>query len=594
MRQYFIGLLAGIVLQASPALAFDLRFSSSSADADLNGDLERASLLATLDGDQDATAQDVLAAAQAEYGRLIGALYDSGYFAPVITVKLDGREAAGISPLANLQTVRRVDVRVVAGPRFLFGQTRLAPVPTNTALPSAFRGGERASTGAIRDAVDVAIEGWRDLGYAKADVGSQQITARHPDQRLDVDVALDTGPRLRFGELRISGNQAVRTERIREIAGLPTGQVFDPVELQRATTRLRRTGAFSVAALSEAEAIGPGDTLPINLQIVEEKPRRFGVGADISTTDGLGLEAFWLHRNLFGGAERLRVEGEVKGIGGQTGGEDFRLSARYSRPATFNEDTDFFVLGEIESLDQDNFNADRIRIETGITRFASENREYTFGLGFEKARTEDAFGERSYTIFTLPASAEFDYRDNELDATSGYYAHLSLTPFIALNGTENGLRTYADLRGYRQLGERLTFALRGQLGSVAGPDLSTAPADFLFYSGGGGTVRGQQFQSLGVDLGGGQEVGGRSFLGLSGELRVKTGDSLSLVGFIDAGYIGTEAFPNGSDGDWHSGAGLGVRYDTGIGPIRVDVGVPVSGPGDNTGFEIYIGIGQAF
>lgn len=574
--------------------SFDLKISTSVANAELNDALQRASLLVPLARDEDVNGQDIVAAAQAEYGRLIGALYDQGYFAPVIEIRLDGREAATLSPLAVPSSIRRATVNIDAGSRFVFGQTSLTPVTGETKLPDAFRTGQQAGTSPIQDAVEAGIEGWRAVGHAKARVANQRIVARHKEARLDVGVMLDPGPRLRFGPLRISGNQAVRTNRIIDIAGLPEGKVFDPKELNRVTTRLRRAGTFQVAAISEADTIGPDGTLPIDLQIVEEKPRRFGFGAEISTTDGLNIGGFWLHRNLFGGAERLRVEGGIGGIGGQTGGADFKIGARYSRPATFNEDTDFFALTEIESLDEESFSADRVKLEAGIRRYASEKREFTFGAGLEHARTKDAFGDREYTIFTLPMSAEFDDRNSELDSTEGFYGFISVTPFAAIEGTESGLRTYADLRGYRQLGERLTFAARVQLGSVAGPDVSTAPADFLFYSGGGGTVRGQDYQSLGVTLPSGEEVGGRSFLGLSAELRMKATDSLSVVGFYDAGYIGTEAFPNGAEGDWQSGAGLGLRYDTGIGPLRLDLGIPVSGPGDQSGFEIYIGIGQAF
>ena len=139
----------------------------------------------------------------------------------------------------------------------------------------------------------------------------------------------------------------------------------------------------------------------------------------------------------------------------------------------------------------------------------------------------------------------------------------------------------------------MTFALRGQLGSVYGPDLAEAPADYLFYSGGGGTVRGQSYQTLGVDLGGGNTVGGRSFVGLSAEARVAVRDNIGVVAFADAGYIGAEEFYDGS-GQWHSGAGLGLRYATGIGPIRFDVAVPTSGPETEDNFQVYIGIGQSF
>jgi translocation and assembly module TamA len=191
---------------------------------------------------------------------------------------------------------------------------------------------------------------------------------------------------------------------------------------------------------------------------------------------------------------------------------------------------------------------------------------------------------------------EFDYRNNILNATKGYYAKASLTPFLSLNGTSNGARGHFDARAYHTVGDakRVTLALRGQVGFVSGPSLQNAPASYLFYSGGGGSVRGQDYQSLGVDIGGGNVVGGKAFLGFSGEVRVKTGNKLSLVGFYDAGYVGAEEFPDGSSGQWHTGAGVGVRYDTGIGPVRLDVGVPLSGPEGAGGVGLYIGIGQSF
>jgi translocation and assembly module TamA len=107
-------------------------------------------------------------------------------------------------------------------------------------------------------------------------------------------------------------------------------------------------------------------------------------------------------------------------------------------------------------------------------------------------------------------------------------------------------------------------------------------------------VRGHSYQSLSVDLGGGNLVGGRSFLGLSSEVRLEASKTIGVVGFWDIGYIGSEAFPNGTDGDWHSGAGVGLRYATGIGPIRFDVAVPVTGPEPDSNFQVYIGIGHSF
>ena len=152
-----------------------------------------------------------------------------------------------------------------------------------------------------------SIDSWRDVGHAKADLRSQSITARHDTAQLDTDIRIQPGPLLRFGDLRVKGNKRMRTQRIVEIAGLPKGDVFNPDEVSRAAARLRRSGVFAVVSLSEAEKISPNDTLDIQGQFTESKLRKFGFGAELSTQDGLGLSGYWLHRNLRGGGERLRM-----------------------------------------------------------------------------------------------------------------------------------------------------------------------------------------------------------------------------------------------------------------------------------------------
>ena len=130
------------------------------------------------------------------------------------------------------------------------------------------------------------------------------------------------------------------------------------------------------------------------------------------------------------------------------------------------------------------------------------------------------------------------------------------------------------------------------MGALFGPSLQESPAFYRFYSGGGGTVRGQDFQSLGVDLGG-TFTGGRSLLVLSGEMRADVTDEIQIVGFADWGYVGAESLADFT-GDSHAGAGIGLRYKTGIGPIRLDVATPISGDADKSSIHVYIGIGQAF
>lgn len=548
-----------------------------------------------LDGDEDP--QALVAAAQADYGRVVAAMYGEGFYGPVVSIRLDGREAAEISPFAVPAQVSRIAVSVEPGPAFRFGHAEVAPVPRGTELPEDFRQGEPAKLPLIESAGNAGIEAWRDAGHAKASLAGQSITARHPGGTLDVSLRLNPARKLRFGRLVIKGNEDVRGERIRDIASLPEGETFSPDEIDSASTRLQRTGAFRVVSLTEAKTANPDGTLDVIATLKEDKRRRFGFGAEVTTLEGGTLSTFWLHRNLFGGAERLRISGEVTNLGlSDDNGVDYRLSALFGRPGTFDPDTDFYISASLEHEDEPLYLADTFEVESGFHRIVNDEFEYKIGAGLLYSHTDDDLGERDFALLTFPGSATLDRRDNKLDAKQGYYIGVEATPFAGLNGTGSGARLYADGRAYRSFGEgdRITLAGRVQVGSVVGPELTDTLPDYLFTSGGGGTVRGHSYQSLGVTLDDGTELGGLSFLGASIEVRGQVSDKIQLVGFYDWGMIGSESTP-GDSGNSHSGAGFGIRYQTGIGPIRVDVATPVSGPEDDgNDVAFYIGIGQAF
>ncbi|MEM1352311.1 MAG: autotransporter assembly complex family protein [Pseudomonadota bacterium] len=597
--RYVLWLVCLLVALPVSVFALEVEFRGLS-DEDLQSSLEGASLLVeTSKAEAPSDARDIIGSALADYRRLLGVLYDNGYFAPEISIKLDGQEVADISPIDPPASVARAVVTVDPGPPFRFGRTRIGPLAEGTVLPSEFALGEPARVSVLQATTRRVISSWRDAGYAKASVAGQSLTAKEATRTLDAEVDVETGPRLRFGALTVADDSSVRKQRILEIAGLPEGQVFSPKELDDAASRLRRTGAFRSVALIEEDVAADGETLPITARISDNKPRRFGFGGEIETIEGLTLSAFWLHRNLFGGAERLRVDGEIGGIGGQNGGVDFSLSTRYDRPATFDADTGLFVITEVESIDDPNIQSNTFSTEVGLERIVDDNRTYRLGVGVRYADTTDALGDTEYFLGYVPAGLTYDYRDNEFDARRGYYADLEVAPFYAFSGIENGILSELDLRGYHTIGENrpTTLAVRFQVGSLIGPSLEDSPSDFLFFSGGGGTVRGQEFQSLGIQIGDNANdiIGGRSFFGIQSEVRLRTAGALGFVGFFDAGYVGEETFPDLTSGEWQTGAGIGVRYDTPIGPIRVDIGVPTSGTmKDAAGFQIYIGIGQAF
>jgi translocation and assembly module TamA len=590
--------IAALILAPCMTVAQDISFDIASDDARIENAVRSASLVLAINTDETPNPQDYIAAARADYRRILTALYGQGHYSGTVSILVDGREAAGIAPLAAPSQISDISLRVDPGPSFTFGEATLAPLPSGTLLPEGFANGETAASKVIVQAVASGVDAWREAGHAKAAPAGQKVTANHADQILNVAVTLAPGPQLTFGALAVSGNDAVRTARIIKIAGLPEGEIYSPEEITKVERRLRATGAFDSVAAIEAPQTGPNNTLPIELQVVESVPRRFGFGLELSSIEGLKVSSFWMHRNFMSGAERFRVDAEISGIGGETGGVDYTLGMNFERPAVYGPDTDFFLRGQISREDEPDYLVDKISIEAGVTRLIADELQTQIGVGVLTAREVTDTGTREYTLLTLPLAATLDRRNNPTNATNGYYINAEATPFYDTSNALFGGRLFADARAYRSFGtdEKVTLAARLQMGSLVGTSVQNAPADFLFYSGGGGTVRGQPYKTLGVDsVISGQTVrtGGKSFVGAQLEARYAITDSIGLVGFYDFGQVGADASFSG-DADWHAGAGIGLRYNTGIGPIRLDIGTPASGDDIASNVQVYIGIGQSF
>jgi translocation and assembly module TamA len=591
--------LAAALIAASPAQALDrLDIAVAGGSEDLAAAVHEASQVNALHQQGQTDPQDLLAAARSDYARILGAMYAKGHYSVVIRIAIDGREAAAIPALEAPASISAIRIAVDPGAPFRFGVARVAPLAPQTELPEEFRPGAPAESGAVASAVDVAISAWRDTGHAKAFVAAEAVVADHAARELDADVRLSPGPKLRFGRLEISGEERMREQRIRKIAGLPEGETFSETELRRAETRLRRTGIFSSVALAEDEEVTAPDLLGVTATVVEQKPRRYSLGVEVASLDGVSLTGSWLHRNLLGGGERLGLSAEATNIGSGESGIDYGLEVTLDRPATLTPDTTAGLVLGYEHLDEIDYALDSVTFGLRFSHIFSEQLTARIGLTYDYLDGTDPGGDFTFRNLSLPVGVTWDKRDNANDATRGFYLDATAKPFLGFGTTGSGLRATMDGRVYRSLGEpgRFVVAARAQAGAVFGSTLLKTPRDELFFSGGGGTVRGHPYRSLGIAVtrGFGPEflIGGKYFLAGSLELRAKVSDRIGVVGFVDWGSIGLDSFTGGI-GDSHAGAGLGLRYDTGLGPIRLDVAAPVSGrTGD--GVQIYIGLGQSF
>lgn len=540
----------------------------------------------------------LLSRANGDYARLVDALYSMGYFGGSVSIQINGAEVGDLPLDVDLPNPTPLVIRIDPGEIYTFGVAEVTNIFPGTDLgETGFSSGAPALSGAVRDAGRNAVRRWQEEGYAKADIPQTDIIADHRRQMLDARLAVVPGPKVRYGPLTVEGTNRVRHDYLAYMADLPRGETYSPKKIEAARKRLLKLDAFGVVEIEEAETLGPDGTMPINIQVQDRKPRRFGVGATISTLDGAGVEGFWLHRNILSRAERLRFDASVDGIGRSLDPTDYdySLGTTFIKPGALTPDTDFELGVELSQEKLDNYTSLAFGLNAGFTSIINERLTGELGFAFERSRIDDQLGRRQFTLYGVEGGLTYERRDVPLDATKGYFLKVDAFPFYESKTDQFGLRATAEGRAYTTLGasDKYVLAGRARVGAVTGIGLTQAPPQVLFFSGGGGSVRGFQYQSNGVTLPGGQEIGGRSLVELSGELRTKISDNFGVVGFIDGGLVGPDPTPDFSQ-PFKIGAGVGLRWRTGLGPLRVDIARALNRTAGDPVVGVYIGLGQAF
>jgi translocation and assembly module TamA len=207
------------------------------------------------------------------------------------------------------------------------------------------------------------------------------------------------------------------------------------------------------------------------------------------------------------------------------------------------------------------YDSRNITTALSIERMIEEGMTLSAGLGFRASDVEQVGEEERFRLLFLPLVFDWDASDDLLDPTRGGRLGLQLTPFYDILESDLGfLKGFARYSHYFTLSEHpfIVLAGRGTLGSITGADLSGIPADLRYYAGGGGSIRGYAYKTVGPLLGD-QPIGGRSLIELSAELRVKLTKKFGLVGFIDGGNAHGSELPDFEE-EWRWGAGRSVLH----------------------------------
>ncbi|MFV3129849.1 autotransporter assembly complex protein TamA [Niveispirillum sp. KHB5.9] len=534
--------------------------------------------------------------ADADLDRFRAALRSEGYYDAIVNAEID----VDVVPA-------KVLILVEEGARYKITRVALtapdgATLPKGAPLAEALGLdiGSPARAPAVVDAEGRILPRLAEQSYAYAKLLDRELVVDHAVQGMDVTYIVDAGPEVKFGEVTFNGLSEVNERAARRRLPWRTGDVYHPAAMEEGREALANLGVFSSVRLRLADEPTAENQAPVIVDLAEREMNYVGFGTDYGTEDGFGANAYWGDRNLMGNAEKLRVDASIAGISrrGETSASDFdyRLATTYQQPDFLSRRQSLNLSAEALSERPDAYRRKAVVVTAAVERQLAKGLKASLGITAEQSHIKENTQTTKNTLVGIPAAITWDKSNNLLNPTKGFRLSGAVTPYLAALGDSS---SFAIARvggsGYFDFSDngKYVAALRGVYGAVIGGGLLDVPADKRFFAGGGGSIRGYGYQEVGPRDAQGEPLGGVSLLEMSAEMRVMVTDEIGVVPFIDAGNVYTTEYPKLGQGLRYA-AGIGGRYLTVIGPIRLDVAVPLNKRDGDKSFQFYISIGQAF
>jgi translocation and assembly module TamA len=431
-------------------------------------------------------------------------------------------------------------------------------------------------------------------GYAFAEIEEMDIALDHESRTAILTLPVDPNGARQFGRIAIEGRPLFTPRHIQRIARWKPGAPYRAALVEDLRRALIATGLVSSVAIRPVASQDRSVDLAVSL---ERAPMRTVAGqAGYGTGEGIRIEASWQHRNL------LPPEGAVT-FRGVLGTQEQLVGAVLRRNNFLRRDQVLTAQIAVSNIDRAAYDARTTILSGAIERQTNLiwQKKWTWSAGAELVATDErdvdldtgTTRRRTFFIGALPSSLSYDGSNDLLDPTTGYRLALRFSPEASLqSGTFGYARTQIDASLYQPFTPTVTLAARIRLGTILGADRDRIAPSRRFYAGGGGSVRGYGFQRLGPrDPVFDDPIGGRSLTEFALEARIRWGN-WGLVPFLDGGNISTSPVPKFDN--LRFGAGVGLRYHTRFGPIRVDVGTPLNPRSGDSRVAVYVSLGQAF
>ncbi len=607
MRRCKKYLLASLIAILGPAafaattVTYGVQFTPS-GDAELDSLLKQTSSLVSLQKRLSAAPFALIGRAQADTQQFLIVLHSLGYDAGSVAITIDGEALDSPTLLDRLTQAPAGEAAAILitphqGAVFHLGRVDITSLPHGFKPPAMVKPGEVARAEPILAATPALRTALHNDGYAFASVSPPLAVAEPATHLLDVTYTVTPGPRVNIGPIRFSGLTRTNEAFLYRHLALRQGQLYSDTAITGARDSLLGLGVFSSVTPLPQDHLTPDGAVPILFRVTQQKLHAVTFSGSYATDVGMTLSTSWEDRDLFTHAETLTFTAAANGLGG-TGSvaPGYDLKGVFAKP-------DYYVRGQtltvsLEGLNQSLNAYDRTALiaDAQLSRPLTPHISISYGPSFVTESVLQNGITRDYVLTQFPATIAYNTTDSVLEPTHGFNASVTLTPTEPVAGTSSApfLIAYASAATYLPVERdaRGIIAVRAQVGTIQGVSQFQVPADQRFYAGGSGTVRGYAYQTVGPLFADDLPEGGLSMDAFSLEFRQHIGKNFGLVPFVDAGQVSATSTPFTSR--LRVGAGLGFRYYTGIGPIRVDFAVPMTRVADSGAFEFYVGLGEAF
>ena len=498
----------------------------------------------------------------------------------------DQAPAEEVAAAAVLAAAYAGAARNLAGPQTPPDAPKLPTTLADAGLPE----GAPAIAQDVLNAVDRVLQDFRNRGYPHAVIASTRYVLDREKKLLESQVTVNSGHYARMGKIILRGQETVKDSYLRNLRTWRPGEPWSQDKVEEFREALRNSGLFASINLEPAETLDDQGRLDI-VTTPEAGPRRTLGGALKYDTDfGVGVVGFWENRNLTGRGDNLRFDAPIW--------QDMQqVTAKYRLPFFLRKDQDFIAQAAGINQKTDAYDLQAGRVAAGIERRVGRNWNIAVQAILEGGSLKDPDKSRTeYFMAGLPTTVTYSTANSLLNATEGVRISVSVAPYTGeYRDSFTVARSRVDIETYLPLvgKDRLILALRGSGGLLAGGSSSHVPPSVRFYAGGGGSVRGYEYQSLGPRNSKRDPLGGGALAEISIEPRLRIGENWGLVAFLDGGNVyDMPDMEYGTDLRW--GAGLGFRYYTAIGPVRFDVATPLNPRKHDESLQFYISIGQSF